>query len=95
MESILNISFEVPETTDAPAQVLRPVRLRPTRSNALSTHPQLDGRIDELGPIAHEHRTLEGRAPQDRPAQRQFLDVCRPLYDQEPVLSCPNLVPVM
>ena len=95
MESILNISFEVPETTDVPAQVLRPARLRPTRSNALSTHPQLDGLIDELVPIAHDHRTLEGLAPQDRPAQRHFFDVCRPLYDQELVLSSPNLVPVM
>ena len=95
METFLDISFEVPETIDELSQVLRPLRLRPTRSNAVSTQPQLDGQFDALVPIARDPRTEDSLAPQDRPAQRHFFDVCRPLYDQELVLSSPNLVPVM
>ena len=75
METFLEISFEVPETIDDPSQVLRPLRLRPTRSNAVSTQPQLDGQVDALVPIARDPRTEESLAPHDRPAQGHFFDV--------------------
>ena len=75
METFLDISFEVPETIDELSQVLRPLRLRPTRSNAVSTQPQLDGQFDALVPIARDPRTEDSLAPQDRPAQLHFFEV--------------------
>lgn len=75
METFLDISFEVPETVDEPSQVFGPLRLRPTRSNVVSTQPQLDGQVDALVPIACDPRTEDSLAPQDRPAQIHFFEV--------------------
>ena len=54
IETIIEISSEALDTTDAPAQVLVLLWLHRGRSNRRSTQPQLEGQVEALVQAARD-----------------------------------------